>query len=208
MTKGLMGRCLNHETALERVWAKAEATEDELSQLKNWKSTMEKTFDLLENERKELEQRTKEMKKVLEGKDKKIKVLKGQLRQAKEKAVHEYCDSDALLLELGSSFLEGFDDTVRQVRKAHPSLDLSSIKIKELVQASVVLVASEDTNELFVGDATIGDGESAQARNVQLQSVIEKAHQLVVEEANQPVNQQTDDNPAQQQLNLFFFFFF
>ena len=41
---------------------------------------MEKTFDLLENERKELEQRTKEMKKVLEGKDKKIKVLKGQLR--------------------------------------------------------------------------------------------------------------------------------
>ena len=28
--KGLMGRCLSHETALERVRAKAEATEDEL----------------------------------------------------------------------------------------------------------------------------------------------------------------------------------
>ena len=37
---------------------------------------MEKKFDLSE-ERKELEQRTEEMKKVLEGKDKKIKDLKG-----------------------------------------------------------------------------------------------------------------------------------
>ena len=55
MMKGLMGRCLNHDTALECVQAKAEAREDELSQLKNWKSTMEKKFDLLENERKELE---------------------------------------------------------------------------------------------------------------------------------------------------------
>ena len=53
--KGLMGRFLNHETALERVRAKAEVTKDELSQLKNWKSTMEKKFDLKEKERKELE---------------------------------------------------------------------------------------------------------------------------------------------------------
>ena len=41
---------------------------------------MEKKFDLSEKERKELEQRMEEMKKVLEGKDKKIKGLKGQLR--------------------------------------------------------------------------------------------------------------------------------
>ena len=47
--------------------------EDELSQLKNWKSTMEKKFDF-SKERKELKQRTEEMKKVLEGKDKKIKI--------------------------------------------------------------------------------------------------------------------------------------
>ena len=76
---------------------------------------MEKKFDLLEKERKELKQRTEEMKKVLEGKDKKIKDLKGQLRQAKEEAVREYRDSDALLSELGSSFLEGFDDALHQV---------------------------------------------------------------------------------------------
>ena len=51
--KGLMGRCLNHETTLERVLVKAEAMEDKLSQLKNWKSTMEKKFDF-SKERKEL----------------------------------------------------------------------------------------------------------------------------------------------------------
>ena len=38
---------------------------------------MEKKLDLLEKERKELKQRTEEMKKVLEGKDKKIKDFKG-----------------------------------------------------------------------------------------------------------------------------------
>ena len=31
MMKGMMGRCLNHKTTLERVRAKAEATKDELS---------------------------------------------------------------------------------------------------------------------------------------------------------------------------------
>ena len=40
---------------------------------------MEKKLDLSKKVGKELEQRTEEMKKVLEGKDKKIKGLKGQL---------------------------------------------------------------------------------------------------------------------------------
>ena len=157
---------------------------------------MEKKFDLSEKERKDLEQRTNEMKKVLEGKDKKIKDLKGQLHQAKEEAICEYPDSNALLSELGSSFLEGFDDTFRQIRKAHPSLDLSSAKIEEPVQASIVPVASKNIDELFAEDANIGDRESAQAQKVQVQSVVDEAHKPVVEEANQPVNQQMDDNPA------------
>ena len=55
MMKGLMGRCFHHETTLEREWAKADLTEDELSQLKAWKSNMEKKFDLSEKVRKELE---------------------------------------------------------------------------------------------------------------------------------------------------------
>ena len=159
---------------------------------------MEKKFDLSEKERKDLKHRTEEMKKVLEGKDKKIKDLKGQLRQAKEEAVCEFRDSDALLSKLGSSFLEGFEDALCQVRKAHLGLDLSFIKLEEPVQASVVPVASKNTEDLFVEDANVGDGESAHAQNVQVQSVVDEAHKPIVEEANQPENQQKDDNPAQQ----------
>ena len=44
MMKGLMGRCLNHETALNRIRVKARSTEDELKELKAWKTVQEKTF--------------------------------------------------------------------------------------------------------------------------------------------------------------------
>ena len=104
MMKGLMERCLNREIALDRVRAKAELTEDKLSQLKNWKSTMEKKFDISEKVRKELDQSTKEAKKALEDKDKEVRDLKDQLRQATEVAIREYRDFDAL---------QGFDDTLR-----------------------------------------------------------------------------------------------
>ena len=52
MMKGLMGRCLKTEAALERVQSKAEQTEDELNQLRSWKTIMEKKFELSERERK------------------------------------------------------------------------------------------------------------------------------------------------------------
>ena len=136
---------------------------------------MEKKLDLSKKVGKELEQRMEEMKKVLEGKDKKIKGLKGQLCQAKEEAVCEYRDSDALLLELGSSFLEGFNDALCQVREAYPNLDLSSVKIEDPAPASVVPVALENTEELFAWGAPVGDGESTQ--NVQhVQSIVDEAH--------------------------------
>ena len=73
MMKGLMERCLNRETALDYVQVKAEMTEDELGQIKKWKSTMEKKFDLSEKVRKVLEQRTEEAKKALEDKIKRSK---------------------------------------------------------------------------------------------------------------------------------------
>ena len=57
--------------------------------------------------RKDLGQSTEEAKKTLEVKEKDIQDLKDGLRQAKEVAVREYRDSDALLLELGGSFLQG-----------------------------------------------------------------------------------------------------
>ena len=65
MMKGLMGRCLKNEATLERVRSKAEQTEDKLNQLRTRKTTMEKKFELLERERKELEQSVGEAKKAL-----------------------------------------------------------------------------------------------------------------------------------------------
>ena len=131
---------------------------------------MEKKFDLLERVRKELEQGLEEVKKALKEKDKEVQDLQDQLRQAKKVAIREYRDSDALLSELGDSFLEGFDDALRQVKKAYPDLDVSNIKVEDQGQTSVMPVASEDTEDLFAEDATQGDEESAQDKNAQGQA--------------------------------------
>ena len=89
---------------MECVWRKAEQTEDELNQLRSWKTKMEKKFELLERVRKDLEQSSEEAKKTLKVKEKEIQDLKDGLRQAKEVAVREYRDSDTLS-KLGDSFL-------------------------------------------------------------------------------------------------------
>ena len=149
MMKGLMGRCLKNEVALEHVQFKAEQTEDELNQLWSWKTIMEKKFEFSKRERNELEQSMGEVKTTLEGKETKIKKLKEGLRQAKEVAVREYYDSNALLAELGDSFLQGFEDALCQVKKAYLDLDVSNIKMKDQAQTSVLFVASDDTNNLF-----------------------------------------------------------
>ena len=127
---------------------------------------MEKQFELSERVRKDLKQSMEEVKKTLEAKDKEIQDLKDGLRQAKEVAVCEYRDSDALLSELGDSFLQGFDDALRQVKKAYPNLDVSNIKVEDQAQTSVMLVALEDIVDLFAEDEALGDRESAQAQNV------------------------------------------
>ena len=55
MMKGLIGCCLNHETALDRLRAKATLMEDELNELKSWKVVQEKKLSLSEEARCELE---------------------------------------------------------------------------------------------------------------------------------------------------------
>ena len=82
-------------------------------------------------------------------------------------AVREYRNSDALLSELRDSYLEGFDDALRQVKKAYPDLDVSNIKVKDQGQTSVMPIASKNTEDLFAEDAAQGDGESTQAQNAQ-----------------------------------------
>ena len=67
------------------------------------------------------------MKKVLAKKEKEITEAKDCLHQAKEEAIREYRDSDALLAELGDSFAKGFGDCLRQVKASYTNLDLFNI---------------------------------------------------------------------------------
>ena len=70
----------------------------------------ENKFDLMKKLLEESEAQTEVLKKVLNDKEDEISNFKKQLRCAKEDAIKEYCDSDAFLLELGSSFADDFDD--------------------------------------------------------------------------------------------------
>ena len=135
-----MGRCLNHETTLGRVCAKARLTEDKLIELKNWKLVTEKKLKLAEQARDEYYQLAEDLKRTLEDKEK-------EARQAKEDAVLEYRDSNTLLSELRVSYNDSFDDALHQV--------MSSININVSKQTSVHPTQSEDTNELFGDDVPV-----------------------------------------------------
>jgi len=90
-----MDRALRNELALERVRDQAKATEEELLQLQNWKVVTERKLKLAEEARDEHQRTVEELKAVLEDKE-------DELRLAKEKAVQEYRDSDALLTKTQS----------------------------------------------------------------------------------------------------------
>ena len=98
------------------------SVEEELFELRNWKVVMEQKLKLAEWARDEYQKMTDELKKVLEDKE-------NDLRHAKEAAVLEYRDSDALLSELGVSYNDGFDDALRQAKALYPKLDFSSVNI-------------------------------------------------------------------------------
>ena len=142
MTKGLMDRALRNELALERVRDQARVTEEELLQLKNWKVVTEKKLKLAEEARDEHQRTVEELKAVLEDKE-------DELRLAKEKAVQEYRDSDALLTELGSSYTDGFEDALRQAKALYPKFDFSAVDINVAEGTSVQPDASDDTADLF-----------------------------------------------------------
>ena len=103
----------------------------------------------------------------MEVKEKEIQDLKEKLCQAKEVVVQEYRNSDALLGELADSFLQGFDDALRQIKRAYPELDVSMIKVDDQGQTSALPIALENIDDLFAEEAVQGDGESTPAKNVQ-----------------------------------------
>ena len=117
-----MERSLHHETELGRVREKVKLTEEELFQLRNWKVVTEQKLRLAEQARDEFQKLTEELKKTLEDKE-------NDVHHAKETAVQEYRDSDALLSELGVSYNDGFDDALRQTKALYLKLDFSSVNI-------------------------------------------------------------------------------
>ena len=116
--------------------------EEELFELKNWKLVTEQKLKLAEQAKDEFQKLTEELKKTLEDKEEKV-------RQAKEEAVLEYCDSDALIVELGVSYNDGFDNALRQAKALYPKLDFSSVNISVPEPTSIHPEQSDNTNELF-----------------------------------------------------------
>ena len=106
MMKGLMERFLHHEMTLGRVREKAKLAKEELFELRNWKLVTEQKLKLVEQARDDFQKLTEELKKTLEDKE-------NEVRHAKEAAMLEYSDSDALLAELEVSYNDGFDDALR-----------------------------------------------------------------------------------------------
>ncbi|XP_075665687.1 uncharacterized protein LOC142635417 [Castanea sativa] len=150
MAKGLLDRCLAQERALERVRAKAKATAEELDDLKLWRVRHEQKLTLSEQARENLEKDVELLRKTVKAHDDNI-------YQAKVDAIREYRDSDAFLMELGSSFSDGFDDCIRQVKASFPDLDLAHINIDAEAQTLAHPVDSEGTEELF-GEVPGDDG--------------------------------------------------
>ena len=193
--KGLMGHCLSHGTALERVRAKANSMEDELNGLKAWRTGMEKKLAYSEQARVELEKHIELLRKVLEDKEKEIANTKNQLRQVKEEVVHEYRDFDALLSELGESFAEGFDDALHQVKSSYPDLDVSHVSIEIQAQSTAQSVLSESMEDLFTEDvddaAVVLQGDEDAAPGGQ-EKIVEKGtrHPEDANEDNTPTIQQ------------------
>ena len=142
MTKGLMERSLHHKMTHGRVREKAKLVEEELFELRNWKVVTEQKLKLAERARDEYQKMTDDLKKVLEDKE-------NDLRHAKEAAVLEYRDSDAILSELGVSYNDGFDDALGQAKALYPKLDFSSVNITVPEATSVHPEQLDDTNELF-----------------------------------------------------------
>ena len=133
--------------------------EEELLELKNWKVVTEKKLKLAEEARDEYQRTVEELKAVLEDKE-------DELRLAKEKAVQEYCDSDALLTKLETSYTDGFEDAFRQAKALYPKFDFSAVDINIAEGMSVQPDASDDTADLFAEERPVTVVPEPQAEEI------------------------------------------
>ena len=108
----------------------------------------DKKLKLAEQARDENQRTVEELKAVLEDKE-------DEFRLAKEKAVQEYRDSDALLTELGTSYTDGFEDALRQAKALYPKFDFSAVDINVAEGMSVQPDTSDDTVDLFAEERPV-----------------------------------------------------
>lgn len=164
--KGLTERCLSQrddDKTSQALRSKAKAMKVDLAELKAWKVIQEDKLTASEQLRGQLDKQVEVLRQVLEDKEEEIKDIKDRLRQVKEDAIQEYRDSNALLSELGTSFVDGFDDCLHQVKSSFPDLDLSHITIDPEGQTPARPINTKGTNELFGDDSNPNiqsDGEA------------------------------------------------
>ena len=150
-------------------------------------------LDLTRQLLEESEAQVEVLKKILKDKEEEILEAKGQLRQAKEDAVREYRDSDALLKELGGSFADGFDNCFCQVKASFPA--------QAQAQTLTQLIYSEGTDELFANETNLDPQDDGDTIDVDQEKYVrDGTHQL---EGDQMV----EKNEKPPTIQQFFFFF-
>ena len=101
---------------------------------------------------------------MLKNKEGEVFLLRKQVCHAKEDAVKEFRDFDALLYELGICFADGFNNCLCQVKASFLDLDLSQISIDASTQTLARPVNPEGIDKLFGVDLIFGahgDGKAA-----------------------------------------------
>lgn len=192
MMKGLMDGCMSQAIAVDHVRTEAEASEAELREPKAWKVTMQKKFVLTKRLLEKAKGQTKALKKVLKDKKDEISESKKLIHQAKENAIKEYRDSDALLTKLEGSFADSFDDCHHHVKASFPNLDLSHVTINPKGQTLACLVDSKGTDKLFIDDANPNPQVNRDATQAdQEKSVKEGIRHLEVDQTGEEKEEET-----------------
>ena len=109
---------------MDRLKERAESVETGLCELEAWKDVQIRKLDLTKKALKELKEKTEVLTNVLKEKEGELSLLRKQVRHAKD-TIKEFRDFDAFLYELGSCFVDGFNDFLRQVKASFPDMDLS-----------------------------------------------------------------------------------
>ena len=152
-------------------------------------------LDLTRQLLEESEAQVEVLKKILKDKEEEILEAKGQLRQAKEDAVREYHDSDALLKELGGSFADGFENCFCQVKASFPT------PTQAQAQTLTQLIYSEGTDELFANETNLDPQDDGDTIHVDQEKYVRDGTRQL--EGDQTV----EKNEKPPTIQQFFFFF-